>query len=252
MMTTITPNSVCTIIPGNPYVRASSLLWAETNSAIQELQTNSQGDVAMAEAGETNSAIIGGCAIILNALRQLVEHGLIVPLQRFHSQIKQNEQERCITKATVELCLTLTAECITAVVEAEHPVSCPILKGLIQEDVDTLTEELRQRIQSLEGKLAQAKNVQGNGKRTKKVTKGTAITPTKKNMKPAATTTPKLKPKLTSMKKSKIKSTKKPTAKPTPAAKGNDSCSDAKRNAQPSSKGKLHGKGRGKSTAACK
>jgi hypothetical protein len=52
--TTITPNSVGTIIPGNHYVRASSLLWAETNLAIQELQTNPQGDVAMAEAGGGN------------------------------------------------------------------------------------------------------------------------------------------------------------------------------------------------------
>jgi hypothetical protein len=213
---------------------------------------NLQGDVAMAEAGETNSAIVGGRAIILNLQCQLVEHGLVIPLQRFHSQIKQNEQERPITKATVESCHTSTAECITAVVEAECPASCPTLKGLIQEDVNTLMEELRQRIQSLEGKLAQAKKVQGNGKRTKKVTKGTAITPTKKNMKLTATTTPKLKPKLKLTKKSKKKSTKKSTAKPTPAAKGNDSCFDAKRNAQPSSKGKSCGKGRGKSTAAYK
>jgi hypothetical protein len=149
----------------------------------------------MAEAGETNSAIIGGRVIILNTLRQLVEHGLVIPLQCFHSQIKQNEQERRITKATVKSCLTSTAERIAAVVEAERPASHPTLKGLIQEDVGTLTEELRRRIQSLEGKLGQAKNVQGNGKRTKKVTKGTAIAPTKKNMKPTATTTPKSKPK---------------------------------------------------------
>ncbi len=131
------------------------------------------------QGGETTSAIVGGRAIILNELRQLVEHGLVVPLQRFHSQIKQNEQERRITKATVESCLMSTAEHIAAVVEAEHPASCPTLKGLIQEDVGVPTEELRQRIQSLKGKLVQSKNVQGNGKRTKKVTKGTAIAPTK-------------------------------------------------------------------------
>jgi hypothetical protein len=115
-----------------------------------------------------------------------------------------------------------------------------------------LTKELRQWIQSLEVKLAQANNVQGDGKRTKKVTKGTAIAPTKKNMKPAATTTPKSKPKSKSMKKSKKNPTKKSTAKPTPAAKGNDLHSNAKKNARPLSKGKLYGKGRGKSTAAHK
>jgi hypothetical protein len=157
----------------------------------------------MAEGGETNSAIVGGHVIILNALRQLVEHGLIIPLQRFHSQIKQNEQERRITKATVESCLAPTAERIAAVVEAKCPASRPTIKGLIQEDVDTLAEKLRRRIQSLKGKLAQEKNVQGNGKRTKKVTKGSAIASTKKNTNPAATTTPKLKLKLKSLKKSK-------------------------------------------------
>ncbi len=103
--TRITPNSTSTIIPGNHYVRASSLLWAETNSAIWELQTNPQGDVMMAEEDDTNLTIIGGRAIVLNALRQLLEHGLVVPIQRFHAQIKKNEQERCIAKATVEPCL---------------------------------------------------------------------------------------------------------------------------------------------------
>jgi hypothetical protein len=83
--TTITPNSTGTIIPGNHYVRASSLLWVETNSAIRELQTNPQGDVMMAKEEDTNLTIIGGCEIVLNALRQLLEHGLVVPLQRFHA-----------------------------------------------------------------------------------------------------------------------------------------------------------------------
>ncbi len=148
-----------------------------------------------------------------------MEHVLVIPLQCFHSQIKQNEQERRITKVTVKSCLTSTAERIAAVVEAECPTSRSTLKGLIQEDINILMEELRQWIQSLEGKLAQVKNVQGDGRRTKKVTKGTAIAPTKKNTKPTATTTPKSKLKSKSTKKSKKKSTKKSTAKPTPAAK---------------------------------
>jgi hypothetical protein len=71
---------VGTVIPGNHYIRASYLLWAETKLAIQELQLNPQGDIEMAEAGETNSAIVGGRAIILNTLCQLMEHGLVIPL----------------------------------------------------------------------------------------------------------------------------------------------------------------------------
>ena len=85
----------------------------------------------------------------------------MVPLQRSHAQLKRNEQERCIAKATVEPCLTSTAVCIAAVVEAERPASRPTLKGLIQEDVAASTEELKQRIQSLEGKLAQTKKREG-------------------------------------------------------------------------------------------
>ena len=175
---------------------------------------------------------------------------VMVPIQRFHAQIKKNEQERCIAKATVEPCLTSTADCIAAVVEAERPASRPTLKGLIQEDVAASTEELKQRIQSLEGKLAQAKNVRGDGKKTKKATKGTAIAQT--NTKPTTATTTKSKAKSNSRKKSNKKSAKKPTTKLTPAAKSNDSHSDAKRNAHTPSKSKSCGKGRRKNTAACK
>jgi hypothetical protein len=97
----------------------------------------------MAEGEDTNPTIVSRRAIVLNALRQLLEHGLVVPLQRFHAQIKRNEQERRIARATVEPCLTPTADCIAAVVEAECPTSCPTLKGLIQEDVAASTEELK-------------------------------------------------------------------------------------------------------------
>jgi hypothetical protein len=160
------------------------------------------------------------------------------------------EQERRIARATVKPCLASTADRIAVVVEARCPASCPTRKGLIQEDVAASTEELKRQIQSLEGKLVQAKNVKGNGKKTKKTTKGTAIT--QANTKPTTDTTPKSKAKSKSSKKSNKKSAKKPTTKPTPAAKGNNLRSDAKRNARPSSKSKLCGKGREKSTAACK
>jgi hypothetical protein len=78
--------------------------------------------------------------------------------------------------------------------------------------------------------------VRGDGKKTKKATKGTAIART--NMKPTTATTTKLKVKSNLQKKSNKKSAKKPTTKPTPAAKSNDSRSDAKRNAHTPSKSK--------------
>ena len=68
----ITPNTVGTIILGNHYVRASSLLWAEMETAIRELQTNPLGDLAMVEARETNPTVIGRRIIVLDGLRKLV------------------------------------------------------------------------------------------------------------------------------------------------------------------------------------
>ena len=47
------------------------------------------------------------------------------------------------------------------VVEAECPANCPTLKGLIQEDVNLLTDDLKRPIQSLEAKLAKAKKRAG-------------------------------------------------------------------------------------------
>jgi hypothetical protein len=63
---------VGTIILGNHYVRASSLLWAEMEMAIRELQTNPLGDLAMVEARETDPTVIGRRMIVLDGLRKLV------------------------------------------------------------------------------------------------------------------------------------------------------------------------------------
>jgi hypothetical protein len=56
-------------------------------------------------------------------------------------------------KATVEPLLEQVAARIAAVVEAERPANCLTLKGLIHDDVDKTTEELRRRVKSLEAKL---------------------------------------------------------------------------------------------------
>jgi hypothetical protein len=53
----------------------------------------------------------------------------------------------------VKHALEQAAACIATVVEAERPTNHPTLKGLIHKDVDKTTEELCQRIQSLESKL---------------------------------------------------------------------------------------------------
>ena len=66
-------------------------------------------------------------------------------------------------------------------VEAERPTNRPTLKGLIHEDVDKTTDELRRHIQSLESKLvaSSAKNELGGGKMKTMKAKGIATAQTK-------------------------------------------------------------------------
>ncbi len=80
---------------------------------------------------------------------------------------------RQITKATAQPTLEDAAACITAVVKAKRPATCPTFKGLIHKDVDKTTKELQCRVQSLKAKLSAttpksvAKNGAGSGLKSK-------------------------------------------------------------------------------------
>jgi hypothetical protein len=126
---------------------------------------------------------IGGRGNIITALKTLLDQGIVEPIRQFHTCLVSNEQERRISRATVEPALKQAAACIAAVVEAERPTNRPTLKGLIHKDVDKTTEELHWRIQSLESKLVAslAINDLGSGKKKMMKTKGTATAPTKKS-----------------------------------------------------------------------
>ena len=192
---------------------------------------------------------IGGRAPIISALKTLLDDGIIKPLLIFHTRIVHNAQDRRIAKATVEPLLEQAAARIAAVVEAERPANCPTLKGLIHDDVDKTTEELRRRVQSLEAKLGEAnatkgkgaKNKRGGDKKSKK-TLGTAVAP--------STVTPKSKSRKTA---TKTKTKKKPATKGSPASPaGNDNASNAarKKSRKKATTRKSGGKGRGKPAAA--
>jgi hypothetical protein len=174
------------ILPGNPYVRASSLLHRKTVAAIREINTptNSADDTPM-ESIKTATPSIGGGGNIIAALKTLLDQGIVEPICQFYSCLVSNEQEHHISKATIEHALAQAAACIAAVVEAERPTNCLTLKGLIQEDVNKTTKELRCRIQSLELKLVASleKSKSGGGKKKMTKTKGTVTAPTK-NSKP--------------------------------------------------------------------
>ncbi len=231
---TRTPGS---IIPGNPYVQASLLLHEETAMAIRDIHAPKGKDVPVESVGVTG-LIIGGRAPIINALKALINEGIIAPLKQFHACIIINKQERWIAKATTEPNLEQAAAQITAVVEAEQPPNRPTLKGLIHNDVDKTTEELCRRIQSLKAKLL-AKKGTGDDKRSKtKSKKGTVAAPSKKPMNKKTKMTPK-----------KTPAKSKP---PSPVASNSFSNAATKKQKGAHSKNKSSGKKQGKPIATHK
>ena len=234
-----------TILPGNPYVRASSLLHRETAAAIWEINapTDSTVDTPMDNMIDMTTPSIGGRMNVITALKTLLDQGIVEPIRQFHTCLTSNEQERRISKATVEPALEQAAARIAAVVEAERPTNRPTLKGLIHEDVDKTTKELRCRIQSLESKMvaSSAKNELGGGKTKSMKPKGTATAQTKKS-----------KPTNQKPKSKKKAPTPRKSSKPSPADNSNASTTAAKNPKEKKSRIKSSGNGRGKKTAARK
>jgi hypothetical protein len=165
---------------------------------------------------------IGGQAIVISALKALLDQGIVEPIRLFCVQPISNKETCQITKATVQPTLEDAAACIAAVVEAERPATRPTFKGLIHEDVDKTTEELCHHIQSLKAKLSAttpksaAKNGEGGGLKSK----ASSVTAQQKSK-------PQTK-KLTSEKKKTATPKKKPATpkdakKPSPTTKNNAS-----------------------------
>jgi hypothetical protein len=168
---TITPG---TIIPGNLYFQASCLLHCKTAAALREINIPQEPEDTMMElVADSTEITIGGQAIIISALKALLDQGIVEPIRLFRVQLISNKETRRITKATVQPALENTTALIAVVVEAEHPATRPTLKGLIHKDVDKTTKELCRRIQSLEAKLSAitpksaAKNGEGGGLKSK-------------------------------------------------------------------------------------
>jgi hypothetical protein len=152
-MAAVTPGS---ILPGNDFRRAASMLHAATALAIRELNAPPASKDAKMNPVNLTAPTIGGRTTIVNALKTLLDNRIINPLQVFHDHITNNEQDRRIMKATVEPLLEQVAARITAVAKAERPANHPTLKGLIHNDVDKMREELHCHVQSLEAKLGNA------------------------------------------------------------------------------------------------
>jgi hypothetical protein len=169
----------------------------------------------------TTKMTIGGQAILISALKALLDQGIVEPIRLFCVQLISNKETRQITKATAQPTLEDAAAHIAAVVEAEHPANRPTLKRLIHEDVNKTTKELCRHIQSLKAKLSATtpksaeKNGEGGGLKGKagsvvaQKNKPQTKKSTLEKKKPA---TPKKKP-----------ATPKDAKKPSPATKNNAS-----------------------------
>ena len=226
------------------------MLHAATNAAKREINAPAVGEDVQMNAIDLAEPTIGGRATIISALKALLDNGILKPLLVFHARIVDNAQDHRITKATVEPLLKQVAARIAAVVEAKRPANCLTLKGLIHEDVDKTTQELRRRVQSLEAKLGEtkrvtkgkgAKNKMGDGKKLKK-TSGTVAAP--------SPTTPKSKIwKVVTKKKNPAQKKNSPTS---PAANDNASNAASKKSVKKATSRKSGGKGQGKSADARK
>ena len=196
----MTPRSIIhtpTLHLPNPYRLAASLLYEEeTNTAIQDIVVTATSKDTPSDAPSVTTPAIEGRKTVISALKTLLDNGIVKSLHTFYARTAKHEQNRRITKATVEPQLEQAAARIAAVVEAERPISHSTIKGLIHVDVDKSTDELRRRIQSLEAKLGEtkimlkrkattlgdtailqkkmAKNAEGDGKMSNK-TPGTAV-----------------------------------------------------------------------------
>ncbi len=98
MMVTVTPGS---ILPGNDFMRATSVLHAETTAAIRDINAPFDGVDARLKGSILAAPTIGGRAPIISALKTLLDDGIIKPLLIFHARIVHNTQDRQIAKATV-------------------------------------------------------------------------------------------------------------------------------------------------------
>jgi hypothetical protein len=258
-MATVTPGL---ILPGNDFRPATSVLHYETTAAIRDIDAIAASKDVLRNAIDLTAPTIRERATIISALKTLLDDGIITPLQVYHARIANNAQDRRITKATVEPQLDQAAARIAAVVEAERPANRPTLKGLIHDDVDKTTEELRCRIQSLETKLGETKNAL---KRTKAKSGETTMLQRKKaknevgdarksNKTPgAAVALSTLTPKNKTWKRTATKKPTNPATKNspvTPDINDNSSTTASKKSRKKATGCKSGGKRRGKSTAA--
>ena len=133
----------------------------EDNARITAFDYNDNNenseDEVMEEARHTNNnnneVCVGARATIVREVRNVMINAFAASTEAFINQVKINETNARIKKATAKQRTEQAADDITAALQNEGSVDPKILKGLIQEEARKRTTELDRRIQSLEAKL---------------------------------------------------------------------------------------------------
>ncbi len=198
-----TPDSC--VFSCNPYVGSTITTPASTHAAggfvmalvmyDEEAQGNFNQHIANLQAGNINgsiyddnkmldtgemqqpAAIIGGRSTIRQQLLFLIQQTIMNLIKELHCLHKMKEKLRHTEGAILPTQLSDAAQWIAVVVQAKCPIDHPVLCELVREHADKLVEEVKQRLQSIEKKLANKhhlnakcgcpttqKNARGDGK----------------------------------------------------------------------------------------
>ena len=122
--------------PGN--VIQPSAARANLNDAVAALNYDGAADIAMEGVDYPDDVpaaapIIGGLAVLMNNMKTLVIRGMLEPMEVFKQAIVDEEEATRIKKAMVPNQLNTAASRIATVVNADRPVTAPVLRGVVRE-----------------------------------------------------------------------------------------------------------------------
>ncbi len=83
-----------------PYRNAASMLHRKTAQAIRDITVTTTDTDSPRDVTDVSRPTNDEQEIVINALKTLLDNGIVKPLQVFHALVINNEQDRCIAKAT--------------------------------------------------------------------------------------------------------------------------------------------------------
>ena len=169
-------------VNGTPRLESAASETAENAIAVGNAEGNDNGeedntddDDAMIDAANAvEAAAIGGRVHIGRLILDALKKGTIEPIEKFHTQRRENDETKRIKAAFTSPRLNEAAQRVARIIANEPPAEMPVLRGLVQETANKSTSAMERRIQSLEDQL---KAVQGKKSPKKVRGDGTKKTP---------------------------------------------------------------------------